>query len=112
MPVGRNGSSREYRQSHRSCKLRPFGLFHSLLDYDAFLTHQRELADQLSAKRLEQITRQKDAELAQAQIAALEQRTRDAAARKASLEESLTALADRSAVCRAEIEAIQNWQKR
>ena len=74
---------------------------------DAFLTRQRELADQLSAKRLEQITRQKDAELAQAQIAALEQRTRDAAARKASLEESLTALADRSAVCRAEIEAIR-----
>ena len=52
---------------------------------DAFLTRQRELADQLSAKRLEQITRQKDAELAQAQIAALEQRTRDTAARKASL---------------------------
>ena len=74
---------------------------------DAFLTRQRELADQLSAKRLEQITRQKDAELAQAQIAALEQRTRDAAARKASLEESLTALANRSAVCRAEIEAIR-----
>ena len=74
---------------------------------DAFLTRQRELADQLSAKRLEQITRQKDAELAHAQIAALEQRTRDAAARKASLEESLTALADRSAVCRAEIEAIR-----
>ena len=74
---------------------------------DAFLTRQRELADQLSAKRLEQITRQKDAELAQAQIAALEQRTRDAAARKALLEESLTALADRSAVCRAEIEAIR-----
>ena len=74
---------------------------------DAFLTRQRELADQLSAKRLEQITRQKDGELAQAQIAALEQRTRDAAARKASLEESLTALADRSAVCRAEIEAIR-----
>ena len=74
---------------------------------DAFLTRQRELADQLSAKRLEQITRQKDAELAQAQIAALEQRTKDAAARKASLEESLTALADRSAVCRAEIEAIR-----
>ena len=74
---------------------------------DAFLTRQRELADQLSAKRLEQITRQKDAELAQAQIAALEQRTRDAAARKASLEESLAALADRSAVCRAEIEAIR-----
>ena len=74
---------------------------------DAFLIRQRELADQLSAKRLEQITRQKDAELAQAQIAALEQRTRDAAARKASLEESLTALADRSAVCRAEIEAIR-----
>ena len=74
---------------------------------DAFLTRQQELAEQLSAKRLEQITRQKDAELAQAQIAALEQRTRDAAARKASLEESLTALADRSAVCRAEIEAIR-----
>ena len=40
---------------------------------DAFLTRQRALAEQVSAKRLEQVSRQKDAELAQAQIEALEQ---------------------------------------
>ena len=74
---------------------------------DAFLTQQRALAEQVSAKRLEQVGRQKDAELAQAQIEALEQRTRDAESRRASLEESLAALAARSDACRAEIEAIR-----
>ena len=74
---------------------------------DAFLTRQRALAEQVSAKRLEQVSRQKDAELAQAQIEALEQRTRDAESRRAALEESLTALAARSDACRAEIEAIR-----
>ena len=72
---------------------------------DAFLTRQRALAEQVSAKRLEQVSRQKDAELAQAQIEALEQRTRDAESRRASLEESLAALAARSDACRAEIGA-------
>ena len=48
---------------------------------DSFLTRQNALAQDLSAKRLEQVTRQKDAELAYSQIAALEQRSRDAAAR-------------------------------
>ena len=72
---------------------------------DAFLTRQRALAEQVSAKRLEQVSRQKDAELAQAQIEALEQRTRDAESRRAALEESLAALAARSDACRAEIEA-------
>ena len=74
---------------------------------DAFLTRQRALAEQVSAKRLEQVSRQKDAELAQAQIEALEQRTRDAESRRTSLEESLAALAARSGACRAEIEAIR-----
>ena len=74
---------------------------------DAFLTRQRALAEQVSAKRLEQVGRQKDAELAQAQIEALEQRTRDAESRRAALEESLAALAARSDACRAEIEAIR-----
>ena len=74
---------------------------------DAFLTRQRALAEQVSAKRLEQVSRQKDAELAQAQIEALEQRTRDAESHRASLEESLAALAARSDTCRAEIEAIR-----
>ena len=74
---------------------------------DAFLTRQRALAEQVSAKRLEQVSRQKDAELAQAQIEALEQRTRDAESRRASLEESLAALAARSDACRAEIGAIR-----
>ena len=74
---------------------------------DAFLTRQRALAEQVSAKRLEQVSRQKDAELAQAQIEALEQRTRDAESRRAALEESLAALAARSDACRAEIEAIR-----
>ena len=74
---------------------------------DAFLTRQRALAEQVSAKRLEQVSRQKDAELAQAQIEALEQRPRDAESRRAALEESLAALAARSDACRAEIEAIR-----
>ena len=74
---------------------------------DNFLAQQSELAQKLSAKRLEQVTRRKDAELAYSQIAALEQRAQDAAARRASLEESLAALAQRSENCRAEIAAIR-----
>ena len=74
---------------------------------DSFLTRQNALAQDLSAKRLEQVTRQKDAELAYSQIAALEQRARDAAARRASLEESVAALAARSNACRAEIADIR-----
>ena len=69
---------------------------------DSFLTRQNALAQDLSAKRLEQVTRQKDAELAYSQIAALEQRARDVAARRTSLEESVAALA-----CRAEIADIR-----
>ena len=74
---------------------------------DAFLTQQRALAEQVSAKRLEQVSRQKDAELAQSQIAALEQRAQDAAARRESLHAQLDALAKRSDDCRAEMEAIR-----
>ncbi len=74
---------------------------------DSFLTRQNALAQDLSAKRLEQVTRQKDAELAYSQIAALEQRARDAAARRASLEESVAALAARSDACCAEIADIR-----
>ena len=74
---------------------------------DSFLTRQNALAQDLSAKRLEQVTRQKDAELAYSQIAALEQRARDAAAHRASLEESVAALAARSDACRAEIADIR-----
>ena len=74
---------------------------------DTFLARQNALAQDLSAKRLEQVTRQKDAELAYSQIAALEQRAKDAAARRASLEESVAALAARSDACRAEIAAIR-----
>ena len=74
---------------------------------DSFLTRQNALAQDLSAKRLEQVTRQKDAELAYSQIAALEQRAKDAAARRASLEESVAALAARSDACRAEIADIR-----
>ena len=74
---------------------------------DSFLTRQNALAQDLSAKRLEQVTRQKDAELAYSQIAALEQRARDAAARRTSLEESVAALATRSDACRAEIADIR-----
>ena len=72
---------------------------------DSFLTRQNALAQDLSAKRLEQVTRQKDAELAYSQIAALEQRARDA--RRTSLEESVAALAARSDACRAEIADIR-----
>ena len=75
---------------------------------DNFVAQQAELNRRLGSKRLEQVTRQKDAELAYSQIAALEQRAQDAAARRASLEESLGALAQRSESCRAEIAAI--WQ--
>ena len=74
---------------------------------DSFLTRQNALAQDLSAKRLEQVTRPKDAELAYSQIAALEQRARDAAARRTSLEESVAALAARSDACRAEIADIR-----
>ena len=74
---------------------------------DAFLTQQRALAEQVSAKRLEQVSRQKDAELAQSQISALEQRAQDAAARRESLHAQLDALAKRSDDCRAEMEAIR-----
>ena len=74
---------------------------------DSFLTRQNALAQDLSAKRLEQVTRQKDAELAYSQIAALEQRARDAAARRTSLEESVAALAARSDACCAEIADIR-----
>ena len=74
---------------------------------DSFLTRQNALAQDLSAKRLEQVTRQKDAELAYSQIAALEQRARNAAARRTSLEESVAALAARSDACRAEIADIR-----
>ena len=74
---------------------------------DSFLTRQNALAQDLSAKRLEQVTRQKDAELAYSQIAALEQRARDAATRRTSLEESVAALAARSDACRAEIADIR-----
>ena len=74
---------------------------------DSSLTRQNALAQDLSAKRLEQVTRQKDAELAYSQIAALEQRARDAAARRTSLEESVAALAARSDACRAEIADIR-----
>ena len=74
---------------------------------DSFVAQQTALSQKLSAKRLEQVTRQKDAELAYSQIAALEQRAQDAAARRASLEESLAALAQRSESCRTEIAAIR-----
>ena len=74
---------------------------------DSFVTQQNELAQRLSAKRLEQLTRQKDAELAYSQIRALEQRAKDAAERRAALEESLAALAARSDACRAEIASIR-----
>ena len=74
---------------------------------DAVLARQKELNDQLGAKRLEQLARQKDYELAQAQMSALEQRTKDAASRRTVLEENLSALAQRSEACREEIEAIR-----
>ena len=74
---------------------------------DAVLARQKELNDQLGAKRLEQLARQKDYELAQAQMSALEQRTKDAASRRTVLEENLSALAQRSEACREEMEAIR-----
>ena len=74
---------------------------------DAFLAQQRSLAERLSAKRMEQLARQKDAELARSQIEALEKQARAAESRRAALEEGLTALAARSGACQEEIEAIR-----
>ncbi len=74
---------------------------------DTFLNRQQALAEKIGAKRLEQVSRQKDAELAEAQIEALEQRTCDARSRRAALEEGLAALSERSETCRTEIEAIR-----
>ena len=74
---------------------------------DVFLARQRSLAERLSAKRMEQLARQKDAELARSQIEALEKQAKDAESRRAALEESLTALAARSGACQEEIEAIR-----
>ena len=74
---------------------------------DAFLARQRSFAERLSAKRMEQLARQKDAELARSQIEALEKQAKDAESRRAALEESLTALAARSGACQKEIEAIR-----
>ena len=74
---------------------------------DTFLARQRSLAERLSAKRMEQLARQKDAELARSQIEALEKQAKDAESRRAALEESLTALAARSGACQEEIEAIR-----
>ena len=74
---------------------------------DAFLARQRSLAERLSAKRMEQLARQKDAELARSQIEALEKQAKDAESRRAALKESLTALAARSGACQEEIEAIR-----
>ena len=74
---------------------------------DVFLARQRNLAERLSAKRMEQLARQKDAELARSQIEALEKQAKDAESRRAALEESLTALAARSGACQEEIEAIR-----
>lgn len=55
-------------------------------------TRQNALAQDLSAKRLEQVTRQKDAELAWQPDRRAGNSTRDAAARRTSLEESVAAL--------------------
>ena len=75
---------------------------------DAFLTRQRVLAEQRSAKRLEQVSRQKDAELAQAQIAALEQRAADTASRPCTCwKKAGTRWPGAAHACRAEIEAIR-----
>ncbi|MGN0708026.1 MAG: chromosome segregation protein SMC [Faecalibacterium sp.] len=74
---------------------------------DTFLARRSRLADKLSGKRLQQLTVQKDAELAHSRIAALEQQTEAAAGRRAALEESIRALEARSEACRAQIAAIR-----
>ena len=75
---------------------------------DSFLTQQNQLAQALSAKRLEQVTRRKDAELAYSQIAApgaAVPRTPLPAAPR--WKKAFAALAARSEACRTEIAAIR-----
>ena len=59
---------------------------------DDFAAQQSRLSDALAQKRLEQLARQKDAELCRSRIADWEQRLADAGAKKESLAESIRAL--------------------
>ena len=59
---------------------------------DSFAARQNELTQKLAQKRLEQLARQKDAELCRSRIADAEQRLADAGAHQDSLAESIRAL--------------------
>ncbi len=74
---------------------------------DEFLADRSRLAEELAAKRLEQLARQKDAELCRSRIEAGEQRAREGVARRAGLEESLRAQQAQNEASRAAIEAIR-----
>ena len=72
-----------------------------------FLARHSQLTEALGAKRLEQLARQKDAELARSQIQAMEQQAGESAARRQSLEQRLQDLAARSEDCRSQIQTIR-----
>ena len=72
-----------------------------------FLARHSQLTQELGAKRLEQLARQKDAELARTQIQAMEQQAGEAAALRQERERTLRELADRSEDCRRQIRQIQ-----
>ncbi len=74
---------------------------------DSFLATRSRLADALSAKRLEQLARQKDAELHRSAIESLQLHSREAVGHKAELEKSIAALREASGQKRAAIAQIE-----
>ena len=72
-----------------------------------FLARHSQLTEALGAKKLELLARQKDTELAHAQICAMEQQAGEAAARQQDLNKTLQDLASRSEDCRRQIGEIQ-----
>lgn len=64
-----------------------------------FLARHSQLTEALGAKKLELLARQKDTELAHAQICAMEQQAGEAAARQQDLNKTLQDLASRSEDC-------------
>ncbi len=74
---------------------------------DGFLEARSRLAEQLAAKRLEQLARRKDAELCRSRIEAARLHTQEQDARRAGLEESIRAQEAQNEASRAAIQAIR-----
>ncbi len=79
---------------------------------DGFAAQQTSLSEQLAAKKLEQLAREKDAELCRGRIADWERRSADADARRASLEEGIRALQAQDAAAAEAIEEIRRGKER